>query len=77
MGRVSKKENGSITLAEPLMFQPIETKQGEDWSGTLVPWLKTSEDETMTILPEHILFEGNPTVEVEKYYLSSLTGLFL
>ena len=77
VGRVKRNSNGSIILDQPLMFQSIPTKQGEDWSGTLVPWLKTSLDGMMSIPPEHILFEGNPTKEVERYYLSTITGLLL
>ena len=77
VARVKKNSNGLITLDQPLMYEPIKTKRGEDWSGTLVPWLKTSLDGTMSIPPEHILFEGNPTKEVERYYLSSVTGLTL
>ena len=77
VARVKKNSNGLISLDQPLMFQSIPIKKGEDWSGTLVPWLKTSIDAKMEILPEHILFEGNPTKEVETYYLSSITGLYL
>ena len=77
VGRVSKMSNGLISLDQPLMFQSIPIKKGEDWSGTLVPWLKTSIDDKAEIPPEHILFEGNPTKEVERYYLSTITGLLL
>ena len=77
VSRVLKPSNGFIILDKPMIYQSIKTKQGEDWSGTLVPWLKTSLDGVMSIPPEHILFEGNPTKEVERYYLSSVTGLTL
>ena len=77
VGRIRRDSNGLVILDKPLMFQSIPIKEGEDWSGTLVPWLKTSIDAKMEILPEHILFEGNPTKEVETYYLSSITGLYL
>ena len=77
IARVTERDAGFITLYRPLMFQTIVTKKGEDWSGTLIPWLKTSLDEKMIIPSEHILFESNPTDEVEKYYLSSITGLIL
>ena len=77
VARVNKTFDGLMHLEKPLIYEPIKTKRGEDWSGTLVPWLKTSLDGVMSIPPEHILFEGNPTKEVERYYLSSVTGLTL
>jgi hypothetical protein len=77
VARSKKNPDGSISLDLPLIYEPIETKQGENWSGTLVPWLKTSADGMVEIFPSHIVLEANPTREVEKHYLSALTGLTL
>ena len=76
VGRVHR-EFGMVILEKPLMLQIIETQAGEDWSGTLVPWLKTSDDEIMSIPPEHVLHEGNPTTEVDQYYLATVVGIVL
>jgi len=75
VGRVIHLTGGSISLDRPMMFKSIPTVEKEDWSGTLIPWLKTSKSKQIVIPLEHIIFEGEPTEEVEKHYLSWVTGL--
>ena len=52
IARVTKRTEDSITLYHPLMYRAIVTKRGENWSGTLIPWLKTSHDKEMKILKQ-------------------------
>ena len=77
IGRDADSSTGLITLNKPMLLQMIPTKQGESWSATLIPWLKTTKSEKVTISTEYVLVEDDPTNEVERDYLSTITGLTL
>ena len=77
IGRDAGSSTGLITLNKPMLIQTIPTKQGESWSATLIPWLFSTKSEKVTISTEYVLVEDDPTNEVERDYLSTITGLTL
>ena len=77
IGRDAGSPAGLITLNNPMLLQMIPTKQGESWSAVLVPWLKSTNGEKVTISTEYVLVEDDPTNEAERNYLSIISGLTL
>ena len=77
IAKVTKGNTGLITLNKPIMLQLIPTVRGVNWSATLIPWLKLTNNEKVTISTEYILIEDDPTEEAKKNYLSLVTGLTL
>ena len=79
--RVIRRDAGSltglITLNKPMLIQMIPTKQGESWSATLIPWLKTTKSEKVTISTEYVLVTDEASDQTEKNYLQVITGLTL
>ena len=65
-----------MTFDDPMLLQLIPTRQGEQWSAQLVPWLKMADsNKTLKISTKNILIEGTPAEVVIQQYRSLVVGL--
>ena len=68
--------NHTIVLDHPMAIQVVMQPGGK--SGVaMMPWIKASDDTKFTIDSDEVLTEGKAKYEMEKQYLSVVTGLSL
>ena len=78
IARVIEEKNNLITLEKPMILQmmPPDRTTGQI-PFALVPWMKSSKNEKVTISTEHIIAEDEASEQTEKNYLQMVTGLSL
>mgnify|MGYP006177574769 CR=1 FL=1 len=78
--RITEGDTGFIILDKPMVLQSVSNQQGK-MTMVLIPWMRgaknLAETEKVTISTEYILVEDDPIEEIEKDYLSIITGLTL
>ena len=77
LARVKDEGNDSIELDKPMTLQPVPTAVQGAMGMALVPWLLTGKSEKIKISISHVLVIDNAKDDVEKNYLSSISGLAL
>tara|TARA_Y100000590_G_scaffold30504_1_gene33874 strand:- start:463 stop:738 length:276 start_codon:yes stop_codon:yes gene_type:complete len=68
--------NGTIVLEQPMAIQVMMQPGGKP-GFAMVPWMMASDDKKFTISSDQILAKGKARDEMEKQYLSAITGLSL
>jgi len=68
--------NGTIVLEQPMAIQ-VMMQQGGKPGFAMIPWMMACDDKKFTIDSNEVLTKGKPRDEMEKQYLSAITGLSL
>ena len=68
--------NHSIVLNRPMSIQAVMQPGGQPGIA-MSPWIMSSGDENFTIDSDEVLTKCEPRNEIEKQYLSVVTGLTL
>ena len=68
--------NHTIVLNQPMTIQVVMNHAGKP-GFSIMPWIMSSGDENFTIDSDEVLTKGEPRKEMEKQYLSQVTGLTL
>jgi len=68
--------NHSIVLNQPMSIQAV-LQPGGQTAIAMRPWIMASSDENFTIDYDEVLTKCEPRNEMEKQYLSAVTGLTL
>ena len=68
--------NGTIVLEQPMGIQVMMQPQGKP-GFAMMPWMMASGDTKFTIDSNEVLTKGEARAEMEKQYLSAITGLSL
>ena len=66
----------TIVLDQPMGIQ-VMMQQGGKPGFAMIPWMMASGDTKFTISSEQVLTKGIARDEMEKQYLSAITGLSL
>ena len=66
----------TIVLDQPLGIQVMMQPQGKP-GFAMIPWMMASADKKFTIDSNEVLTKGKARNEMEKQYLSAVTGLSL
>ena len=66
----------TIVLDQPLGIQVMMQPQGKP-GFAMIPWMMASDDKKFTIDSNEVLTKGKARDEMEKQYLSAITGLSL
>ena len=66
----------TIVLDQPLGIQVMMQPQGKP-GFAMIPWMMASDDKKFTIDSNEVLTKGKARNEMEKQYLSAVTGLSL
>ena len=66
----------TIVLDQPLGIQVMMQPQGKP-GFAMIPWMMASDDKKFTIDSNEVLTKGKARNEMEKQYLSAITGLSL
>ena len=74
--RVSERGDGFIILDKPMQIHTVSSQTGK-LRFMIIPWMNIIKPKKITISTEHILVEDDPIEEIEKDYLSIITGLTL
>ena len=77
LARVKDEGNDSLELDKPMTLQPVPTAVQGAMGMALVPWMISAKGDFIKISLEHIVVETEPKPDLEKNYLSSITGLSL
>ena len=72
----SENEEPTIVLDQPLGIQVMMQPQGKP-GFAMIPWMMASDDKKFTIDSNEVLTKGKARNEMEKQYLSAVTGLSL
>jgi len=75
--RVTEEENNLITFEKPMTLQSVPNKKTGQMGVALIPWIMSGKSEKITISTDHIIAQDKPKEQVEKNYLSTITGLTL
>jgi hypothetical protein len=73
----AEQDKDKLILKQPMIFQPVPTQVQGTMGMALVPWLISAKSDYVEISLQHIIIEADPKDEIEKNYLSSITGLSL
>ena len=68
--------NGTIVLEQPMAIQ-VMMQQGGKPGFAMIPWMMACDDKKFTISSDQVLTKGKARDEMEKQYLSAITGLSL
>ena len=68
--------NGTIVLEQPMAIQ-VMMQQGGKPGFAMIQWMMACDDKKFTIDSNEVLTKGKPRDEMEKQYLSAITGLSL
>tara|TARA_B100000029_G_scaffold75747_1_gene67426 strand:- start:180 stop:461 length:282 start_codon:yes stop_codon:yes gene_type:complete len=66
----------TIVLDQPMGIQ-VMMQQGNQPGFAMLPWMMASADKKFTISSDQVLTKGKARDEMEKQYLSAITGLSL
>ena len=66
----------TIVLDQPMGIQVMMQPQGKP-GFAMIPWMMASDDKKFTIDSNEVLTKGKARNEMEKQYLSAVTGLSL
>ena len=66
----------TIVLDQPMGIQVMMQPQGKP-GFAMIPWMMASDDKKFTIDSNEVLTKGKARNEMEKQYLSAITGLSL
>ena len=66
----------TIVLDQPMGIQVMMQPQGKP-GFAMIPWMMASADKKFTISSDQVLTKGEARDEMEKQYLSAITGLSL
>ena len=66
----------TIVLDQPMGIQVMMQPQGKP-GFAMIPWMMASADKKFTISSDQVLTKGKARDEMEKQYLSAITGLSL
>ena len=72
-----EQDKDKLILKHPMTLQPVPTQVQGTMGMALVPWLISAKSDCVEISLQHIVIETDPKDEIEKNYLSSVTGLSL
>lgn len=72
-----KDERDLITLEQPMTLQAMPTGQAGQMGFALVPWLMSAKSDSVTISITCVIAQVEPKDDVEKNYLSQISGLIL
>ena len=72
----SENEEPTIVLDQPMGIQVMMQPQGKP-GFAMIPWMMASDDKKFTIDSNEVLTKGKARNEMEKQYLSAVTGLSL
>ena len=73
----AEQEQDNMILKQPMTLQPVPTQVQGAMGMALVPWMISAKGDFIKISLEHIVVETEPKTDLEKNYLSSITGLSL
>ena len=68
--------NHTIVFDQPMSIQVVMQPDGKP-RVAMMPWMKASDDKIFTIDSDEVLTKGKAKNEMEKQYLSAITGLSL
>ena len=68
--------NHKIVLDQPMSIQVVVQPDGKP-RVAMMPWIKSSDDTKFTIDSDEVLTKGKARNEMERQYLSAVTGLSL
>ena len=66
-----------IILNKPMTLQPVPTQVQGTMGMALVPWMMTAKGDYVEISLQHIVIETEPKQDLEKNYLSQISGITL
>ena len=72
----SENEEPTIVLDQPMGIQVMMQPQGKP-GFAMIPWMMASDDKKFTISSDQVLTKGKARDEMEKQYISAITGLSL
>ena len=72
----TEKMESTIVLEQPMGIQVMMQPQGKP-GFAMMPWMMASGDKKFTIDSNEVLTKGKARDEMEKQYLSAITGLSL
>tara|TARA_Y100000593_G_C4143900_1_gene253648 strand:- start:43 stop:324 length:282 start_codon:yes stop_codon:yes gene_type:complete len=71
-----ENEEPTMVLDQPMGIQVMMQPQGKP-GFAMIPWMMASDDKKFTISSDQVLTKGKARDEMEKQYLSAITGLSL
>ena len=71
-----ENEEPTMVLDQPMGIQVMMQPQGKP-GFAMIPWMMASADTKFTISSDQVLTKGKARDEMEKQYLSAITGLSL
>jgi hypothetical protein len=71
-----ENEEPTMVLDQPMGIQ-VMMQQGNKPGFAMIPWMMASADTKFTISSDQVLTKGKARDEMEKQYLSAITGLSL
>ena len=73
----AEQQRDIMILHRPMSFQPVPTQVQGTVGMALVPWLMSAKDDIIEISLTHIVIETEPKKDIEKNYLSTISGIAL
>jgi hypothetical protein len=64
-------------LDRPMMLQPIPPSAGGQLGFALVPWIISGNNQSISILRNHVVADDDARDQVSKNYLEAVTGIKL
>ncbi len=71
------QEQDKMILKNPMTLQPVPTQVQGAMGMALVPWIISAKGDFIEISLEHIVVEAEPKPDLEKNYLSQISGITL
>ena len=73
----AEQQRDLMILNRPMTFQAVPTQVQGAMGMAMVPWIISAKGDFIEISLSHIVVETEPKPDLEKNYLSSITGLSL
>ena len=71
------QEQDKMILKNPMTLQAVPTQVQGAMGMALVPWIISAKGDFIEISLEHIVVEAEPKPDLEKKYLSQISGITL
>jgi hypothetical protein len=73
----AEQEQDKIILNKPMTFQAVPTQVQGAMGMAMVPWIISAKGDFIEISLSHIVVETEPKPDLEKKYLSQISGITL
>ena len=73
----AEQEQDNMILKQPMILQAVPTQVQGAMGMALVPWMISAKGDFIKISLEHIVVETEPKPDLEKSYLSQISGITL